>query len=118
PPSFPTRRSSDLGGPAAANAAAAASRASNQYQFQLESASLVSAPVPSGNDLDRLTGLVAQNNFYSAGNENDRAVMNFLSRRIKHVIYIVKENRTFDQILGDLGNGSNGHPSLTQFGKD
>jgi hypothetical protein len=33
------------------------------------------------------------------------------------VIYLIKENRTFDQILGDLGNGSNGSPSLTQFGK-
>src|SRR3989442_14540623 len=43
--------------------------------------------------------------------------MNSLRRRIKHVIYVVKENRTFDQILGDLGNGSNGNPSLTQFGQ-
>jgi hypothetical protein len=41
-----------------------------------------------------------------------------LRQRIKHVIYIVKENRTFDQILGDLGNGSNGDSSLTQFGHD
>jgi hypothetical protein len=29
----------------------------------------------------------------------------------------VKENRTFDQILGDLGNGSNGDPSLALFGE-
>src|SRR2546425_6917763 len=64
-----------------------------------------------------MTGLVAQNNFYSAENETDRAVINFLKGRIKHVIYIVKENRTFDQILGDLGNGSKGNPSLTQFGQ-
>jgi DNA-binding beta-propeller fold protein YncE len=33
---------------------------------------------------------------------------------IKHVIYIVKENRTFDQVLGDLGKG-NGDASLTLF---
>ena len=32
--------------------------------------------------------------------------MQFLHRRIKHVIYVVKENRTFDQILGDLTNGA------------
>ena len=43
--------------------------------------------------------------------------MNFLSGKIKHIVYIVKENRTFDQILGDLSNGANGNPSLTQFGK-
>src|SRR6202035_5323303 len=34
-----------------------------------------------------------------------------------HVIYIVKENRTFDQVLGDLTNGANGDPKLTQFGQ-
>jgi hypothetical protein len=98
-------------------ALAAASRASNQYQFQLERASLVTAPVPSQDDLESLTKLVAANNFYGPENGHDRAVMNFLSDKIKHIIYIVKENRTFDQILGDLGNGSNGDPSLTQFGK-
>ena len=34
---------------------------------------------------------------------------------IQHVIYIVKENRTYDQVFGDLGKG-NGEPSLTLFG--
>ncbi|MGH9540918.1 MAG: bifunctional YncE family protein/alkaline phosphatase family protein [Terriglobales bacterium] len=34
---------------------------------------------------------------------------------IRHVIYIIKENRTYDQILGDLGVG-NGDPSLTLYG--
>jgi len=43
--------------------------------------------------------------------------MEFLHSKIKHIIYVVKENRTFDQILGDLGNGSNGDPSLTLFGE-
>ncbi len=33
---------------------------------------------------------------------------------IEHVIYVVKENRTYDQVLGDLGIG-NGDPSLTLF---
>lgn len=36
---------------------------------------------------------------------------------IKHVIYILKENRTYDQILGDLPAGD-GDPSLTMFGAD
>jgi len=35
---------------------------------------------------------------------------------IKHVFVIVKENRTYDQVLGDLGQG-NGAPSLAQFGQ-
>ena len=35
---------------------------------------------------------------------------------IKHVLYIIKENRTYDQIFGDLSVG-NGDPSLTMYGK-
>ena len=36
---------------------------------------------------------------------------------IKHVIYIIKENRTYDQVLGDLPQG-NGDPRLTIFGRN
>ena len=36
---------------------------------------------------------------------------------IKHVFYIVKENRTYDQILGDIGRGAS-EPKLELFGPD
>jgi len=36
---------------------------------------------------------------------------------IRHVIYIIRENRTYDQVLGDLPAG-NGDPSITIFGRD
>ena len=36
---------------------------------------------------------------------------------IEHVVYIIKENRTYDQVLGDLPQG-NGDPSLVMFGRD
>lgn len=89
----------------------------NQYNLQLERASLVTAPVPAAHVLPDLTMQVAKNNFYSVQvPENDAKVMDFLRDKIKHVVYIVKENRTFDQILGDLNNGSKGDPSLTMFG--
>lgn len=89
----------------------------NQYGYLLERSSLVTAPVPKGNVLDDLTKQVAKNNHYSVQeSENDITVMNFLHDKIKHVIYVVKENRTFDQVLGDLNNGANVDPSLTQFG--
>ena len=39
------------------------------------------------------------------------------SQKIRHVIYIIKENRTYDQIFGDLGVGD-GDPSLTMYGED
>ncbi len=39
---------------------------------------------------------------------------------IKHIIYIIKENRTYDQVLGDLSKDGkpvgNGDPSLTMYG--
>jgi YVTN family beta-propeller protein len=37
------------------------------------------------------------------------------SSPIKHVFYVIRENRTYDQILGDLAQG-NGDPTLTMFG--
>lgn len=35
---------------------------------------------------------------------------------LKHVVYVIKENRTFDQVLGDLA-GANADPSLCIFGE-
>ena len=37
--------------------------------------------------------------------------------KIRHVIYIIKENRTYDQVFGDLGAGD-GDPSLAIYGED
>jgi YVTN family beta-propeller protein len=34
-----------------------------------------------------------------------------------HVVYIIKENRTYDQLLGDIGKG-NSDPKLCIFGRD
>jgi hypothetical protein len=36
---------------------------------------------------------------------------------IEHVVYIIKENRTYDQVFGDIRKG-NGDPSLVMFGED
>lgn len=35
---------------------------------------------------------------------------------IKHIVVIIKENRSYDQLFGDLGEG-NGDPALAQFGE-
>jgi YVTN family beta-propeller protein len=35
----------------------------------------------------------------------------------KHIVYIIKENRTYDQLLGDMKQG-NGDPNLCLFGRD
>jgi sugar lactone lactonase YvrE len=39
------------------------------------------------------------------------------SSPIKHVFYIIRENRTYDQILGDMPEG-NGDPALCLFGEE
>src|SRR6266852_2712431 len=88
--------------------------AANQYVWQLTMAGFT-LPVPGGQDLQELTAQVAQNNNYSAQqNVADADMMGFLRGKIQHVIYIVKENRTYDEILGALGKG-NGDPSIVVY---
>ncbi len=90
----------------------------NTYQFDLEHATLVSGTVPTATQLAALTTKVASNNFYTAQlSSAEQAEIAALQAQITHVIYIVKENRTFDQILGDLTNGANADPSYAVFGK-
>jgi hypothetical protein len=90
-------------------------RASNGYVYELEKSSLMSAPIPQGAELAALTRLVAKNNgFDRLRPDAADPVMAQLRQRIKHVIYIIKENRTYDQVLGDLEVG-NGDPTLTEF---
>ena len=36
---------------------------------------------------------------------------------IQHVVYIIKENRTYDQVLGDIGKGAS-DPSLAMYGRE
>ena len=92
------------------------SRNTNQFVEALQQSSLLSFPVPDEEALAQLSRVVAENNsFGSTPNRRDQRVMAALRQRIKHVIYVVKENRTYDQILGDLDRG-NGDPRLTEFG--
>ncbi|HZT03642.1 MAG TPA: bifunctional YncE family protein/alkaline phosphatase family protein [Steroidobacteraceae bacterium] len=89
---------------------------SNQYILQLSKAGFLDLPAPEARDLAELTRTVAANDhLYVRENAEDRQLMQALHQRIKHIIYIVRENRTYDQILGDLPVG-NGDPRLTEFG--
>ncbi len=90
----------------------------DQYVFELEQSGFLTVPVASiSANLATLTAQVERNNGWNTVSASPSATMQFLSQHIKHVIYIVKENRTFDQVLGDLTNGANADPSLTVFGK-
>jgi YVTN family beta-propeller protein len=87
----------------------------NQYVENLTGSALLSMPVPDAKYLGLLTTQVASNNNFNAmPSTTDAQTMSTLRANIKHVIYIVKENRTYDQILGDLGKG-NSDPTLAEF---
>jgi DNA-binding beta-propeller fold protein YncE len=87
----------------------------NNYAWQNMIGGFLVLPVPSSTDLSQLTSLVAQNNGFNLQlSPQDASTMQFLRQHIRHVVYIIKENRTYDQILGDLPVG-NGDPTLTQF---
>jgi DNA-binding beta-propeller fold protein YncE len=89
----------------------------NQYNPQLVKAGFQSFQLPAAEELDALTRQVALNNrFASTLGTSDSAVMEAVRKGTKHVIFIIKENRTYDQILGDLEIG-NGDPDLTEFGE-
>jgi YVTN family beta-propeller protein len=83
-----------------------------QRSFPLEKAQLNTIPVPSRGELAELTAQVDRNN--GLANRRVDPTMAFVHTKINHVIYIIKENKTYDQILGDLERG-NGDPSLNQW---
>jgi YVTN family beta-propeller protein len=85
-------------------------------------------PVPTPSVLGVLTQQVFQNNhwdlagniFAAAGGKKDSKPLAIPERigapsKIKHVFVIIRENRTYDQILGDVVGG-NGDPTLAVFG--
>jgi len=87
----------------------------NQYNPQLTKAGFQTFPRPNRDQLAALTEQVAVNNrFASTESHADAAVMAAVRRGVQHVIFIIKENRTYDQILGDLEKG-NGDPDLAEF---
>jgi DNA-binding beta-propeller fold protein YncE len=87
----------------------------NEYNPELTKAGLQSFPIPSS-QLNTLTNQVIANNHFAMPTPPD-PIMQAVHAGIQHVIYILKENRTYDQMLGDLNNASNGDPSLTLFGQ-
>ncbi len=93
-------------------------RSTNEYILQLSKGGFWTIPVPDASSLASLTHQVAVNDRYvpSARRAAAEKMMAFLRKHIHHVIYIIKENRTYDQVLGDLPEG-NGDPRLTLFPK-
>ncbi len=91
-------------------------RATGRYVLQRQTGSLLTLPEPGGAALARLTARVHANVGAPspARIKAAEAVMATMRGRIRNVIYIVKENRTYDQVLGDLKPGD-GDPRYNLF---
>ena len=92
--------------------------AANQYIYQLEKAGLLQFPTPNQRQLAATTLQVAGNIGLPGAAERAAAEarMAQIRARVKHVVFIIKENRTYDQVLGDLEVG-NGDPHLAILGR-
>ncbi len=98
------------------------------YNTHHDTATVNLIPIPSSAQLATDTTEVEQNNHWdlkgniigASGGSSSTAPVAIPKRigdpsLIKHVFYIVRENRTYDQVLGDVKKG-NGDPSLAVFG--
>ena len=98
------------------------------YNTHQDNGTVSIVPIPSAIQLPALTKKVVQNNHWdltqniaAAGNPNPNATPVAIPAHIgepsliKYVFLIIKENRTYDQMLGDVAAG-NGDPTLAVFG--
>jgi YVTN family beta-propeller protein len=96
-----------------------------QYIAGLFTGSLSIIPMPDDKQLGVFSQAVYANTPYTREKEHRNAspANNPIPSRtgdsspIKHVFYIIKENRTYDQVLGDIPEG-NGDTSLVLFGRN
>ncbi|MBV9035198.1 MAG: bifunctional YncE family protein/alkaline phosphatase family protein [Acidobacteriaceae bacterium] len=100
----------------------------SSYNTHQDNGTVSIVPVPNSQTLATMTTQVFQNNHWdltqnitAASGGNPQAAPVALPNKIgdpsliKHVFLIIRENRTYDQVLGDVAGG-NGDPSLAVFG--
>ncbi len=96
-----------------------------EYVAHIQTGTVSFVPAPNEDQLSRFTATVMENSPYRDdiiyGPVSDEQQAYFSATEdhpspIKHVIYVIKENRTYDQVLGDIDKG-NGDKSLVLFGK-
>ncbi len=113
--SVPGPNSGDCRGDVKAPGVPDCTRKAGSYVLELQKGSLLAMPIPGPIELAALTQRVSENNHFDRVRvATPDPVMAAVRSHIQHVIYIVKENRTYDQVLGDLEVGD-GDPALAEF---
>jgi DNA-binding beta-propeller fold protein YncE len=97
-----------------------------QYSGQLLQGAISVIPMPNQAELKILTERVLSISAYTDAHKltpADPPVASPIPKKvgdpspIRHVFYVIRENRSYDQILGDMEKG-NGDPTLTLFGEE
>jgi DNA-binding beta-propeller fold protein YncE len=89
---------------------------------ELRRGSISRFALPKRGELEALSARVMANNGFSAASPSTLAHLeSALPRQIEHVVIIVKENRTYDEVFGDLGPAANGPrdgvPAIARWGE-
>ncbi len=100
----------------AVNPNATKDEAGEQHPLRITPGTVTTLPIMSPAGLARMTARVVANNRLPEL-ERLAALVKGYNPGIEHCIYIVKENRTYDQVLGDLPQG-NGDPKLCLFPRE
>ena len=80
----------------------------NSFQLERRKGSLSQYPLPDVAALPALSQTMLANNGFVPSNDDA-----LLPPQIRHVVIIVKENRTFDEVFGDMA----GTPQLARYGR-
>ncbi|MCD6346708.1 MAG: bifunctional YncE family protein/alkaline phosphatase family protein [Bacteroidales bacterium] len=98
------------------------------YRTRDHQGSISIVPMPDRSALEAMTRTVQENNTFVQRMTANQSVGMFRRRvpvpelqtqksKFEHVVYIIKENRTYDQVFGDLPQG-NGDMNLVHFGRE
>jgi YVTN family beta-propeller protein len=98
----------------------------NGYNSHDHMGSVSIIPLPSGSELAEMTQIVMKNNLVAAAQNPGKKKktagkvpvpeITGQGSVFKHVVYILKENRTYDQVFGDFSQ-ADGDSSLVMFGR-
>lgn len=105
----------NIGGPRASKPPEFGPSGADAFSLSMLHGGLHAFPRPTGSVLEALTRQVLEN-AHLATPPAVPPVFEALRGKVKHVVFVVGENRTYDQVLGDVA-GADGDPTLVHWGE-